>query len=84
MTKTRKDAGTAERTRLKQIVAKSFGSVLGTFATYVAFVRFFRAFAGQFYAMFLDIAPKFVRRLNRQSTFGEKTKYIAAVHTENA
>ena len=84
MAEMRKDAGMMKRFRLKRIIAKGFGLALGTFAMYVAFVRFFRAFAGQFYAMFLDIAPKFMRRLNRQSTFDEKTKYIGADHTENA
>ena len=44
MTKTLEDAGTTGRTRLKQIVANSFGSVLGTLETYVAFVRFSRTF----------------------------------------
>ena len=84
MAETLEDAGTIEHSRFGQAVAKSFGASFGVCATYIALVRFLRTFGKRCYSILFDINHKIMRQLNRQSTFGEKTKYIMAVHTENA
>ena len=77
MAKARKDV--EERSCSEQVATSAFD----TLEPYIAFVRALRAFGKQRYSMLFDIRPKNMRQLNRQSTFDEKTSYIAAVRTGN-